>query len=289
MNEVKFTIRKGGKITAKTASIASEWSEMPADAVLAAIPFVMLNDRSSEAMTRLLHTCCNGTGKYLMEMDAEVVAGLFPCVEWMFEKPIISPVVDSFWHNGYEYLLPDAKLGNVTCMEWMFADDYYSKFIKKQEVTDLNKIIATLARRRDIDQDAGAKRDDYRVELHSRKQVELWANDLTDLDDKVKLYVLAFFSGCKEWVYKTYTGYIFEEEEELEEGQLPEVKTPTMVQKMGWYGLYQKAAETAVFGTLDDILKRVKFKDFCVYLMAKKAEFDERERDRLANKTNNNG
>jgi hypothetical protein len=286
MNEIKFTITEGGKKTVKTAWLASDWAEMPKDGVLAAMPFVMMNDRSPEAVTSLLHTCCNGTGKYLLDLDAEVVAGLFPCVEWMFEKRIDSPVLDYFSHNGLEYLLPDAKLANVTCGEWLFADDYYTKFLKNKDVTDLNRLISTLARQRDKDQDAGAKRDDFRVELHSRKQIELWTNDLVDLDDKVKLFVLAFFSGCKEWVYETYTGYIFEEEEALEEGQLPEVKTPTMMQKMGWYGLYQKAAETAVFGDLENILKRVKFKDFCVYLMAKKAEFDERERGRFAQKPN---
>lgn len=289
MNEVKFTITDGDKKTIKIAKLASDWTEMSAKEVLAAMPYVMLKDRSPEAVTSLLHTSCNGTGKYLLDLDAEVVLQLFPCVEWMFEKRIDSPVIESFFHKGKEYLLPDAKLENVTCAEWLFADNYYTKFLKTKDIGLLNKLVSTLARQRDKDQNSAAKRDDLRVELHSRKQVEMWAVDLEDLDDKVKLYVLAFFSGCKEWVHETYTGYIFEEEEELEEGQEPEPKTLTMLQKMGWYGLYQKAAETGTFGTLEMILKRVKFKDFCVYLMAKKAEMDERERERLANKTGDNG
>lgn len=274
MHQVRITITKRRKIR-QILEIPSKWEEIPPPVVMKLVGLI-LSEMRPELQGAALRLVLKNAG-YLRLMDDLQLAAVAKMVSWMWEEKITSPIIPWFKvRDGLRwttYLLPSAKLENATCREWLLADEYFLAFSKSGALPDLDLLIATLCRQRNKNKEEALRSDDRRVKLLSRSEVEKRALKMKILDQRVKLFVLLFFSGCKEWVYKTYKPWLFEPEPEADEPLRPK----TILDKLGWYGMFQRVAEAGIFGTMEDVLN-TKFKDVCLFLVTKKAEYDEVKR-----------
>lgn len=285
MHEIKIHSRKGNHRWSQIISCPSTWAEVTPKQVLKILPIVLGETRTDSVMVRVLSLLIKGVPpSFLLTLPPANVAQMIDCVKFVFEEgmsvPVISEVVIRGWLKEEVFAMPAEKLENITCFEWWVADDYYSKFMESHQDGDLDKLVATLLREVDQDKNAAVEREDMRVQLRSRMQIDKRVKKLRKLDPVKKAYILYFFSNCKKWIYDQFGQFIFEDTEDESEGT-------GEGNPLGWYGLFQKAAETGVFGTLDNILFQVKFLDFCTFMVAKRLEHDrlEREQQRLRAKS----
>lgn len=284
MHTIKIHSRKGNRQRSQVIFCPSTWAEVTPKQALNVLPIVLSETRTDSVMVRVLSLLITGVPpSFLLTLPPANVAQMIDCVKFVFEEelsvPVISEVVIRGWFKEEVFAMPAEKLENVTCFEWWVADEYYSKFMESHQDADLDKLVATLLREVDKNETAAIEREDVRVQLRSRKQIEQRVKKLKKLDSVRKAYILYFFSNCKKWIYDQFGQFIFEDTEGEGEGGEDN--------PLGWYGLFQKAAETGTFGTLDTILYSVKFLDFCTFMVAKRLEHDrmEREQERLRTKS----
>ena len=212
-------------------------------------------------------------------LPTEELLRLLDLLDWAWHTPLTTPVVPELG-KVRPWLLPDAKLENVTCYEWYLADTYYRDFLTTAAAEPLAHLTATLCRERDPNEAAALRRGDRRVMLHSELEVMERTKRQTTLSTQERMYVAYFFSSCKQWIYDTFRGSIFPHPDE---GTDASAGNP-----FGWMGLFKQVAETGVYGSLDDVLKRTRFLDFCGYLVHKKLEAERERRRWEAERRKNN-
>lgn len=265
-----------------TLQLPEKWAEVTPKQAFELMPLVALPP-SPKASFRALKVFMNGSSKYLRKMRPGQVASLTFCVSWLWEEDMTEAVIPWFEQDGQRYLLPDAMLENITCLEWLLAEEYYKELLESPNEKSMQNLMGTLCREPDRDKAAGMARDDMRVVLYSRKEAEQRGQRLVDVDERVKLFVMAFFSGCKKWVHTTYKSWLFKGPEEGEENEQP----TSIIDQLGWYGIFQNVAESGVFGNMENVLVRTKFKDVCLFLITKKEQYEEMKRKQKSNRNDN--
>lgn len=278
MHEVNIKITKGTHQQKLCLFLPSDWSELTPEQARDVIPVILGSKPSPRISLELVKLTGTGvTPSIILGFSAEQMVDVLPLVEWMYDTPLSDSIIPNFEHGNKFlkeiYHLPKGKIENWSCFEFYAADGYYNEFQENLEPFDLNRLVATLAREEDEDKKAAIERDDIRIPLKSRTEIELRAQKMHSLDPALKLYVLYFFSGCKKWLFETFGEILFEQPDTDEDGNVIE-GSESDGNPLGWLGLFQKAAETNVFGTLDDVLYKTKFLDFCTWLVAKKLEHD---------------
>jgi len=285
MHEIKIISRKGSRQRSQVIFCPSTWAEVTPKQALKVLPIVLGETRSHSVMVRVLSLLVTGVPpSFLLTLPAANVTQMIDCAKFVFEEelsvPVVSEVVVRGWIHERVFAMPSEKLGNATCFEFWVADEYYSKFMESRQDADLDLLIATLLREKDQDKAAMMRREDDRVVLRSRREIEARAQRLKKLDATQKAYILYFFSNCKKWIYHQFGQFIFEDTEDGDrdggEGN-----------PLGWYGLFQSVAQMGVFGTLDNILFNTKFLDFCTFMVAKRLEDDRLKREQELMRTKN--
>lgn len=285
MNQVKIKVTKDGKLK-KTIEIETpqNWEECEAKQTVEMVNTIAFTPDEYQCKIELLALALKGKNKsYLLGLDDGVILSMFPLIDWCFTEKLTTPVLSDFRHQFGRYYLPKKKLENISCLEWWKADSFFTNYQSKKDVKDIDLLIATLCRQKNANQQEAIGRDDVREVLVSQMQIEQNADRLRKLDPKIKIYVLYFFSGCKEWVHSTYKRYLFPDDDIP--GETPQPQDDG--NPFGWYGIFQQVAESGVFGDLQNILINVKFIDLCAYLVSKKIEQEkmEKKRQQLNSKT----
>lgn len=273
MHEVAINI----KLKRILVGIPEKWQEVNAEQAADLITLVF-DQHSPRMQLKALEICMGKHYRHTKIMATEQVMSLMELVKWLWQSPVSVPVIPHFEIDGRRYFLPDEKLENITCLEWLLADEYYEE-ISQGKKESIDMLLATICREADPDEAAGLARDDIRVQLLSRKEVERRAEKMQEVDEKVKLFVMAFFSGCKKFIFDTYKNWLFQEPEEGE----PIPEPTTIIEKLGWYGIFQGVAESGIFGNMENLLTRTKFKDVCIYLVTKKEQYEEMKRKNQKN------
>lgn len=269
MHAIKITVpTRWGKKTYKR-SLPTAWSEVTPQQARRVFPYV-LHPQADDATSIAVLTVLLGLPRSVfLSIDDASMYDLVRLVDWIYEEKLSESLVKSFRHRANVYYLPSAKMENASCLEYYLADEYYTAFLKTRDPRKLDLLCATLCRPREKSKTKALERNDVRTPLHSRAEVEHYAKRLKSMPDNMKLYVLAFFSGCKLWVHAAFAGDIFADTDEngdtADGGTAPD---------FGWYGIYQQTAESGVFGDLQNILVNTKFLDLCVYLVRKKRQAD---------------
>lgn len=284
MNDIKIKTTRGKRHKVYSFLLPTDWTEVTPIQAKKVLPLLLLNERSDRLSFELLRVLAKSVpSSLLLAIEPDQLIPLMDCLEWMYEETLSIPILPTISTGNiffkYEYHLPKEKLENVTCFEYWVADEYYTSFLETKNEMDLNMLVSTLCREIRPNQMEARKANDVRVKLESRTEIEERAMKLKRLNPFYKSYVLYFFSGCKRWIYEQFGDFLFEEPMEGEEAS--EESNP-----MGWYGLFQKAAESNVFGTLDDILFKTNFLDFCTWMVAKRLEYDEMKRRQEKAKVN---
>lgn len=195
----------------------------------------------------------------LREVESEQLQVMYEHLQWVLTDSVDEPIFTTFKHKFKTYCFPKAKMWNATGLEYALADEYYMNFVQEHDEDSLLKLAATLIRPIDKTKKGVDRADDPRIALTSRTQVEESAKKFDKMPAEVIHSALLFFTGCKEWVHKTYGQYIFEESGSSK-------KDP-----FGWYGVFFSLSESGSFGTVEEVAQQ-NFHTICQYLMKKKMD-----------------
>src|SRR5690606_26772363 len=134
---------------------------------------------------------------------------------------------------------------------------------------------------------AALRRGDKRTLLNSREEAEARAERLAGLEPYLQFAVLLYFAGLKEYIYKTYKAWLFEDDdddiEEEKDGDEEDDDEPVQREAapaqpdFGWWGIYQEAAEAGLFGRLDQVYQ-ASFHDVAMWLVRQRIKADETRR-----------
>jgi hypothetical protein len=104
------------------------------------------------------------------------------------------------------YYGPSDRLFNLTFGEYIVADNYYSKFVESRDGEFLDKLTATLYRRKDPEYcpESSLYRGDIREPFNSHT-VEARAKKFKTLDADLKNAVMLFFQGCKHHISTVFS------------------------------------------------------------------------------------
>ncbi len=203
----------------------------------------LLNDNTGEAL-RLLLRLRKSTWR---KISAEDKAAILALVPWLKAEPSAIPVFTSYdlrftrWGRPNRFLLADPNFVNGSCMEFALADEFLGEFLGGNEKS-LPLLTATLLRELDPDTAEAVKREDLRVRLNGRMEVELRAKRQKRLPQEVHMACLLYFVGVKQLVSRLYGEWLFQAPEE------PDPETPNqkpVTEKgdpLGWWGMFMDAA-----------------------------------------------
>lgn len=281
MEIYKITITNKRKKKEISGQLPSSWEEVKKGELLEILRLAG-KEKTTEAQLELLEIWI--PKKYLRLLPPEALVELVEKIGWIWEEPLAEQVIPSWEVAGIKYLTPAGKMENASCLEWLLAEEYYARIIQEPNEENITLLLATLCREADKDLQGALARDDRRVKLLSRSEAEERAKALQSAPENLKLYILAFFSGCKKWVYETYKPWLFQEVEEGEEPPAP----ATITERLGWYAVFQEVAEIGVFGNLPQVLTETKFKDVCLFLIAKKEQHEEQKKRQRKNVNHEN-
>lgn len=234
----------------------------------------------------------------LRAMNADQVGTLTAALAWMPPRPdCVHIPFPSFTHRGVVYHLPKPKGQNVCCLEYPLADDYYLKFYNTGDPEALLCLVAVLCREEKPDRARALSSGDMRVPIFSRAEAEARATRLAGMPPYLQYAVLLYFAGLKEYIYKTYKAWLFEEddvvedeEEETEDGEddadpeeedRPQEAAAPSGPDFGWWGIYQEAAEAGLFGTLEQVYQ-ASFHDVAMWLIRQRVKADQQRHQAAA-------
>lgn len=195
----------------------------------------------------------------LRDIETEQLQVMYEHLQWVLTDSVEEPIFKTFKHRFKTYCFPKAKMWNATGLEYALADEYYMKFVQENDEDSLVKLAATLVRPIDKKKKGLDREEDPRIKLTSRTQVEAASRTFEKMPAEVIHSAMLFFTGCKQWVHKTYGQYIFEESANSK-------KDP-----FGWYGVFFSLSESGSFGTVEEVAQQ-NFHTICQYLMKKKMD-----------------
>lgn len=263
--------------------LPAAWNEVPQGRRL--FVFRALVRHGEVEALRIALRLRRGTWARIGEADKGAMLAACP---WLKAEPSPSLVI-GYWSLGWlrptKYLFPDANFVNGSCMEFALADEYLGEFLEGNEKS-LPLLTATLLRERDTDTAAAIKREDLRMSLHGRMEVELRAKRQKRLPQEVHVAALLYFIGVKKLVDRLYGDWLFERKKEkdvkLDGSKIPSTDAVTATgDPLGWWGLMMDVAEGNV--QLLDAIQQSNFHNFCTMEVRKRKQNKEAEmRSRMA-------
>lgn len=200
----------------------------------------------------------------LSELD---MAGLTLLLSWIHDKPQCESVpVPEFTHRGRTYYFPRNKGENIRGIDYAIASDYYDEFLAGNPKGLLN-LTACLWRETDPNPQRAVERDDIRIPLHNRTEVESRAELIKKAPAWVMLQALLYFGGLKEYIHRIYGTWLFEEPDEEEEDAPPTPSGPNF----GWWGIFQDIAITGAYGKVPEV-EQCLLHELCVFLVKRQAD-----------------
>jgi len=199
-------------------------------------------------------------------------AGLTTLLDWVQAEHDCSQIaIPSFQHQGVTYHFATAKGESVSCIEYALADDYYKDFSEGNE-SALLRLVATIWREADMDEARALRRDDKRVPLYSKSEVEKRAKALQSAPMEIHLQALLFFGGLKAYIYRVYGKWLFEEPDDPEDdADTATEQPPPSAPDFGWWGIFQRLAESGTYGVKDQVLQE-SIHEVCINLVRKQVE-----------------
>lgn len=226
-----------------------------------------------------------GRRTWAMLGEADKGAIISACAKWLNLEPnpvpIIQsfnpPILESFPSSPNKYLLAAPNFVNGSCMEFALADEYLGDVMAGKE-TSLKYLTATLLREIDPDTATAMKREDLRVTLHGRMEVEERAKRQQRIPHEVRLAVLIYFIGVKKLIHRLYGEWLFAQPQEPVPGAEP---APVQGDPLGWWGMYMDAAGGDVQKL--DAIQQSNFHNFCTMEVRRRKQQKEAEmRSRMA-------
>lgn len=120
----------------------------------------------------------------------------------IIDLSFIDNKIPSFKHNGTTYYGPEDLILNITFDEFIEAITHFNEFNKSNDITDLDKLVATFYRPKKAKTKHNTLSNydgDIRQEFFS-SNVELRAQELSTLPIHIKMGVKLFFEACINYI-----------------------------------------------------------------------------------------
>lgn len=226
MAEFEYRHRFAGLHLRKRCQLPEAWEGVPAGRRFAVFG-EMVKGRPGEAV----RLACQVPARHWHRIGPMDRAAILRRCPWAKLDPAPKCHFDVFRHNGLELHAPPGNFAAGTCLEYPIADEYLSAYIGTQADEQLLLLTATLFREADPDQGAALRREDKRVPLFSRAEVEERAKRLEGLPLEYQLDALMYFTGVKKFVATAFASLFQSSGKEKEADPL------------GWFGLYMDKAQ----------------------------------------------
>ena len=169
---------------------------------------------------------------------------------WLFKtRPEGKPPIDSFYHKGVNYHLPNDEFSDTSAAELAMANMAYVAFAHPDEpdTTALDRLVATFCRPRRKDWRKFRKSTDWNGdvrEVYTEQRTMDRAKALSGLDLNTKLLVLDYFERMNEQFLSSY-GELF--------GGTGSQREPRYGDGRGWVMLLKNVAKEGHFGDFDKV------------------------------------
>jgi hypothetical protein len=171
--------------------------------------------------------------------------------------------------DGRDYYFPKPNGSNITAMEFAIADEYYNK-VAAGDTKVLPLLVSTICREAHPDNAEAMRRDDVRVPIYSRTEVEARAAIIKDAQPAMQFSALLYWAGMKQLVATLYGEWLFDAPEQPEEGEPEPQPNEAPVQSpqpnFGWWGSFLTVAESGVFGNVEQV-HHTAFHNVCVWMV----------------------
>lgn len=132
----------------------------------------------------------------LQNLPDDLLTELVPLTNFLFEeKPPVHNFFSEININTKPHLAPANDLSNIGFGEWCFAHQYFIYYSITQDVTWLNKLIATIYRPKDENQnpdDATFSGDERQI--FNENLIEKRSLSVASIEQHIKLAILAWFT-----------------------------------------------------------------------------------------------
>jgi len=119
----------------------------------------------------------------------------------IIESQLTRQLLPFFRFRMKKYYGPDDRLFNVTLDEYLEADIHYLAFMKSKDEKDLDKLVATLYRKKN--KKADPKAPDYSGDIRqpfNEYLIDVRARKIARMPHEIKLMVFFFFQGCRNFL-----------------------------------------------------------------------------------------
>lgn len=246
------------------------WAEMPVQKRFSCFSFLAKNPDLSGKI-EALRMACRLPRRIFYRLSPEVISELLDLAPWTNLTPSAIPVFPSWPLSRFrpnQYLMPADNFANGSCMEFALADEYLNSYFEGDE-NALPLLTATLLREPDKNRAEAVRREDLRVQLFGRMEVEERAKRQKKLPDEMHLNSLMYFAGVKMLVHRLYGRYLFEQPDEDEHPQQRQ-KDP-----LGWWGVFMDIADGDVQKL--DAVQQSNFHNFCTMEVRRRKAMKEME------------
>ena len=185
------------------------------------------------------------------------------------------PLLTSFLHRGVIYHMPRRDGENLRAQEYALAEGMLQALIANPDDRTLFLLVATYAREADPDKERAAARNDIRIPLLSRDQVEARATALEGLAPGYTSMVVAYAAGVQKLIHELYADFLFGSDGDGDEEPRPGVLN------LGWWGTFMRVAKQGTFGPLPQVHDAY-LHDVCAYLAQEVSDAREAERRQRA-------
>ena len=201
------------------------------------------------------------------QMKPSDIAAILPALDWMDWSFPATFFTQSQRINITEYITCDDKLANGTLKEFIYIDEFFSKYLTESDPHYLYGLTATIWRKVNTNHQQSIKTEDRRVPLISRAQVSQWIMNLRHYHDSIfyrstinimMAQSIMFAFGLKKFIHDMYGPHLFGSE-----------GSGSMGVNFGWHTVAMDLASTHVFGNLDQVMD-TNFHDLCAYLVQQK-------------------
>ncbi len=254
--------------------IPEVWTDLTATDRIRYLRYLITLERP-EALTRIAQEILSLPPRRFRQLPPELFVQVVDKIAWMTAEPTTESLFSSFEYKGVRYHLPKAKFKNGTCLEYPIADDYYTAFTNGDNDA-LLLLTATLCRKAKDKVNDVERTGDIRVEMLSRSEAEANAVRLAGLPIEIQIGVMLYFGGVKQYIYDTYSGWIFQKPDP--DADPAESEGDGVM--FGWWGTYMDVAESGIFGNLQQVYQS-NFHTLLMYLTKKKKEADDAERRQI--------
>lgn len=201
MIEIYYSKRKGNKCL----TLPENFNELSGKQLIAIAGIKSSGSNAVVARLKVLRILLNMPFVRFVFLSSQAKAGMFPFVEWVFEKNDLTAQVLPQYKGFYG---PKSLFDNITLGEFHFSELYYSGLVngetEEERMEAMDKLVAVLYRLPKKEYNTRLDTDgDIRMKFNAN-ELEYYSTIIKRWPFKVKLAIVFFYDGNRQHMVKLY-------------------------------------------------------------------------------------